>query len=82
MQRHAKSFVTELHRRDIKQDVTLLFLLATDRLKIETAGEINAIRWTLWEQLDGLDFADDTDHRCPTQIQMQEKLQSAARVFH
>jgi hypothetical protein len=51
-----------------------LFLLAIDWiLKTTTANKNNGIQWTLWKQLDDLDFADDLallSHNCK---QMQDK---------
>jgi glycosyltransferase A (GT-A) superfamily protein (DUF2064 family) len=39
-----------------------LFLLAIDWvIKTYTAQKQNGIQWTLWTQLDDLDFADDLD---------------------
>lgn len=38
----------------------LLFLIAVDWImKESTGGRKNGIQWTLWNQLDDLDFADD-----------------------
>ncbi len=37
-----------------------LFLLAIHWIMMETTkGKRNGIQWTMWEQLDDLDFADD-----------------------
>ncbi|KAJ8333838.1 hypothetical protein SKAU_G00411570 [Synaphobranchus kaupii] len=51
-----------------------LFLLVIDWImKTTTAGRKNGIQWTLWSQLDDLDFADDLallSHNCN---QMQDK---------
>ena len=51
-----------------------LFLLAIDWvMKTSTVGKRNGIQWTLWTQLDDLDFADDLALLSYTQEQMQEK---------
>jgi hypothetical protein len=51
-----------------------LFLLVMDYIKIEsTDGKWNGIQWTMWQQLDDLDFADDIALVSSTQQQMQEK---------
>ena len=50
-----------------------LFLLAIDWvMKTYTAQKQNGIQWTLWTQLDYLDFADDLDLFYHNQQQMQE----------
>jgi hypothetical protein len=37
-----------------------LFLLAIDYImRVSTEGKRNGIQWTMWHQLDDLDFADD-----------------------
>ena len=51
-----------------------LFLLAIDWLmKTSTEEKRNGIQWTLMEQLDELDFADDLALLSHTQQQMQDK---------
>ena len=51
-----------------------LFLLAIDWLmKMSTEEKKNGIQWTLWEQLDDLDYADDLALLSDTQQQMQDK---------
>ena len=51
-----------------------LFLLAIDWVrKTSTEQKRNGIQWTLWEQLEDLDFADDLALLSHTQQQMQEK---------
>ena len=50
-----------------------LFLLVIDWIMKTTTGRNNGIQWTLWTQLDDLDFADDLallSHSCS---QMQDK---------
>jgi hypothetical protein len=42
-------------------------------MKTSTVGRRNGIQWTLWPQLDDLDFADDIALLSHTQEQMQEK---------
>ncbi|XP_073668552.1 uncharacterized protein [Paramisgurnus dabryanus] len=56
-----------------------LFLLAIDWImKMSTEQKRNGIQWTLWKQLDDLDFADDLALLSHTQQQMQEKTSSVA----
>ncbi|KAK7095834.1 hypothetical protein V1264_005198 [Littorina saxatilis] len=56
-----------------------LFLLVIDWvMKASTAQKRNGIQWTLWTQLDDLDFADDVALLSHTQQQMQEKTRTAA----
>ena len=51
-----------------------LFLLAIDWImKTTTEGRRNGIQWTLWKQLDDLDFADDLALLSHQHKQMQEK---------
>nr|KAG5695304.1 hypothetical protein BaRGS_028239 [Batillaria attramentaria] len=51
-----------------------LFLLVIDRImKTTTAGRKNGIQWTLWTQLDDLDFADDLALLSHSHSQMQDK---------
>ena len=51
-----------------------LFLLAIDWvMKQTTEGARNGIQWTLWSQLDDLDFADDLALLAHSQQQIQEK---------
>ena len=56
-----------------------LFLLAIDWImETSTAQKRNGIQWTLWTQLDDLDFADDIALLSHTQQQMQEKTNMVA----
>lgn len=56
-----------------------LFLLAMDwTMKTSTANRRNGIQWTLWTQLDDLDFADDLALLSHTQTQMQDKTNIVA----
>ena len=51
-----------------------LFILAIDWLmKTSTEGKRNGIQWTLWEQLNDLDFADDIALLSHSQQQLQSK---------
>ena len=51
-----------------------LFIMTIDWLMKEaTAGRRNGVQWTLWTQLDDLDFADDIALLSHTQHQMQTK---------
>ena len=51
-----------------------LFLLAIDWImKSTTTGRNNGIQWTLWTQLDDLDFADDLALLSHSHSQMQDK---------
>ena len=51
-----------------------LFLLVIDWImKTTTTGRNNGILWTLWTQLDDLDFADDLALLSHNQSQMQDK---------
>ncbi len=51
-----------------------LFLIAIDWImKTSTSERRNGIQWTLWSQLDDLDFADDLALLSHSQQQMQEK---------
>ena len=51
-----------------------LFLLVIDwTMKTTTTGRNNGIQWTLWTQLDDLDFADDLALLSHNHIQMQDK---------
>ena len=51
-----------------------LFILAIDWImKVGTEGRRNGIQWTLWEQLDDLDFADDIALLSHSQQQLQSK---------
>ena len=53
----------------------LLFLLAVDWIMRQaTSNRRNGIQWTLLEQLDDLDFADDIALLSHNQQQMQDKL--------
>ena len=56
-----------------------LFLLAIDWvMKTSTAQKRNGIQWSLWTQLDDLDFADDFALLSHTQHQMQEKTSTVS----
>ena len=58
-----------------------LFLLAIDWVKkTTTAGNRNGIQWTLLEQLDDLDFADDLALLSSSHQQMQEKTSKLAVI--
>ncbi|CAH2278192.1 Hypothetical predicted protein [Pelobates cultripes] len=43
-------------------------------MKTSTSKHRNGIQWTLWSQLDDLDFADDLTLLSHSQQQMQEKI--------
>ena len=52
----------------------VMFLLTMDWvMKISTAQGQNGIQWTLWRQLDDLDYADDLALLSHTRHQMLEK---------
>ena len=56
-----------------------LFLLAVDWImKNSTEGTRNGIQWTLWTQLEDLDFADDLALLSHQQQQMQDKTNRLA----
>lgn len=56
-----------------------LFLLAIDWImKTSTSERRNGIQWTLWRQLEDLDFADDLALLSHSQQQMQEKTSVVA----
>jgi len=58
-----------------------LFLLAIDWImKTATSQRRNGIQWTLWEQLDDLDFADDLALLSHSQQQMQDKTNVVAAL--
>lgn len=58
-----------------------LFLLAIDWVMRETTtGSKNGIQWTLWTQLEDLDFADDLALLSHSHQQMQEKTTKLATV--
>ena len=58
-----------------------LFLLAVDWIMIQTTqGRRNGIQWTLHQQLDDLDFADDIALLSHSQKQMQEKSKTLYEV--
>ena len=51
-----------------------MFLVAIDWIMITTKNpRRNGIQWTLWSQLNDLDFADDLTHLSHSHEQMQEK---------
>ena len=53
-----------------------LFLLAIDWIMKTTTEEIkNVIQWTLWDQLEDFDFADDLTLLSHSNQQIQEKHQ-------
>jgi len=64
-------------RAGVRQGCLLLpvmFLLTMDWImKTSTAQGQNGIQWTLWKQLDDLDYADDLALLSHTLHQMQEK---------
>lgn len=56
-----------------------LFLLAMDWvMRQSTAEKRNGIQWTMWTQLDDLDFADDLALLSHAQHQMQDKTSTIA----
>ena len=56
-----------------------LFLLAIDRImKTSTADRRNGIQWTLFDQLEDLDFADDLALLSHSHQQMQDKTTELA----
>ncbi|KAK3760603.1 hypothetical protein RRG08_028252 [Elysia crispata] len=58
-----------------------LFILAVDWLmKESTSGSRNGIQWTLWIQLDDLDFADDIALVSHNHSQMQDKTSTANQL--
>ena len=58
-----------------------LFILAVDWLMRETtSGRCNGIQWTLWTQLDDLDFADDLALLSHSHAQMQAKTTELNRI--
>ena len=58
-----------------------LFLLAIDWvMKKVTDGQRNGIQWTLWKQLDDLDFADDLALLSQSHQQMQDKTTNLAVI--
>ena len=48
-------------------------------MKISTTQKQNGIQWTLWTQLNDLDFADDIALLSHNQQQMQEKTSDVAK---
>jgi hypothetical protein len=58
----------------------LLFLLAIDWVMKETTKEKKGIQWTLWEQLEDLDFADYLDLLSHSQLQMQTKTEKLNKI--
>ena len=57
----------------------VVFLLTMDWvMKTSTAQGRNGIQWTLWKQLDELDYADDLALLSHTRHQMQEKTSAVA----
>ena len=73
---------------DVKTGVKLgcllspfLFLLAIDwAMRETTEGGRNGIQWTMWEQLDDLDFADDIALLSHTQTQMKENTEKLSQT--
>jgi len=58
-----------------------LFLLVIDWImRTTTSGRRNGIQWTLWKQLDDLDFADDLALLAHNHKQMQEKTTMLAET--
>ena len=58
-----------------------LFILAVDWLmKESTSGSTNGIQWTLWTQLDDLDFADDIALVSHNHSQMQDKTSTVNQL--
>ena len=58
-----------------------LFILAVDWLmKESTSGSRNGIQWTLWTQLDDLDFADDIALVSHNHSQMQDKTSTVNQL--
>ena len=58
-----------------------LFLLAIDWImKSATTGKKNGIQWTMWKQLDDLDFADDIALLSHSHQQMKEKIGDVWRI--
>ena len=56
-----------------------LFLLAIDWvMRTSTEGKRNGIQWTLWKQLEDLDFADDLALLSHTRQLLQEKTSTVA----
>ena len=56
-----------------------LFLLAIDWImRTSTEGRRNGIQWSLWGQLDDLDFADDLALLSHAQQQMQDKTDTVS----
>lgn len=49
-------------------------------MKTSTREHRNGIQWTLWDQLDDLDFADDIALLSHSQQQMQEKTNMVAAI--
>ena len=58
-----------------------LFLLAIDyTMRESTEGKRNRIQWTMWQQLDDLDFANDIALISSTRQQMLEKTSLLAET--
>ena len=58
-----------------------LFILALDWvMKESTKGKRNGIQWTLWSQLDDLDFADDLALLSHNHQQMQSKTSNLSQI--
>ena len=58
-----------------------LFLLAMDWImKTTTENKKTGIQWTLWNQLEDLDFADDVSLLSHNHYQMQDKLSNIAKT--
>jgi hypothetical protein len=49
-------------------------------MRESTEGKRNGIQWTMWQQLDDLDFADNIALISSTQQQMQEKTSLLAET--
>ena len=49
-------------------------------MKSATKEKWNGIEWTLWSQLDDLDFTDDIVLMAHTQQQIQEKTNLVAKI--
>ena len=54
----------------------ILFLMVIDWIQRNTTSVRNGIQWTMFKQLEDLDFADDLAEISTTQRQLQEKTNS------